>query len=216
MLVVTVAVTISDRMRIDGRMTDRRTMTKVTKNTSFCFDHQRLPDIGRNNNDHHETFCSYLYLNFPALTRMLLLLHTSMIRSRTFGPTHLRIKWRHKTSCEANHFCSMAFFWKTFASLVFTLFIKEAWQRQGRKKLTIWTIRSLIWSNPGQVGAVVWRYLASPCRSKTPTSSRSGWQPLSNHCKWHTAFDFYLHMACWIPLYVLLQGHFCNCILCLL
>ena len=59
-----------------------------------------------------------------------------------------------------------------------------------RKKLTIWSIWSLIWSNLGQVGAIVWRYLASPCRSKTPTSSRSGWQPLSNHCKWHTAFDF--------------------------
>ena len=37
-------------------------------------------------------FYSKTYLNFPALTRMLLLLYTSMIRLRILAPAHLRIK----------------------------------------------------------------------------------------------------------------------------
>ena len=63
--IVQYCVVLIEPPRILLLVTDRRTMTKVTKNaknTSFCFDfdHQRLPDIARNNKEHHETFCSYL------------------------------------------------------------------------------------------------------------------------------------------------------------
>ena len=110
----------------------------------------------------------------------------------------------------------MTFFWKTFATVVFTLFIKEAWQRQGGKNWQFGRFGpwfGLIWGKWGQLFGDIWPRHADRRRRQV--------QGLADSHSRTTVSDtqpliFHLQMACWIPLYVLLQGHFCKCILCLL